>query len=162
MAESILFIDPGSIITGYAWREGNHIISGTIAMKPRVPVPGRLKGIRFALAGIIQNPDNPEFKRLVIEIPVAHDYARSVGRKGKQVTTKALFVLSRAVGVIQECCAAHGIDVVEVEATKWTKGFPKQFRCSGASQIADKRITDENEADAVCLLDWWERIGQNG
>ena len=162
MAETILFVDPGSIITGYAWREGSQIVSSTIAIKAKTLVPSRLKLIRSELAGIIQNPDNPEFKRLVIEIPVAHDYARNVGRKGKQVTIKALFILSRAIGVIQECCATHGLDVVDIEATKWTKGFPKQYRCSGASQMVDRTISDENEADAICLMDWWERIGQYG
>jgi Holliday junction resolvasome RuvABC endonuclease subunit len=160
--DDILFIDPGSITTGYAWRESSQIISGVIALKETSAIETRLKLLRSSISGLIEPQESPLFKLAVIEIPVAHDYARNMGRKGKQVTIKSLFILSRAVGVIQECCAARGLKIIEVSATAWTEGFPKKYRCPEASRITDKRITDHNEADAICLLDWWERIGKNG
>lgn len=158
----ILYIDPGSIKTGYAWREDSRIISGVIAVRDKTPVPSRLRLIRSELAGIIESEDNPLFKQLVIEIPVAHAYSKRQGMGGKSKNIASLFILSRAVGVIQEVCEAHDMGVIEVKATEWTQGFPKDYRCSGASQIADKRVKDDNEADAICLLDYWERIGQHG
>ena len=122
---AILYIDPGSITSGYAWREGSHIESGVIAVKKSAKIWNRLQLIRSALIGIIDGPKMPLFSQLVIEIPVAHDYTRNVGRSGKQVTTASLFILSRAIGVIQECCGAHDMALVEIKATQWTKGFPK-------------------------------------
>lgn len=159
---SILFIDPGSITSGYAWREGNRIVSGTIDIKKSLPVPKRLRLIRAQLSAIIEAQDVPAFGQAVIEVPAAHAYGKRTGRGGKSTVVASMFIMSRALGVIEECCEAHSMPVVEILATKWTEGFPKGYRCPVASGIVKRPIEDENEADAICLLDWYERIGQHG
>lgn len=139
---SILVIDPGSITTGYAWREDKRIVSGTIAINERLKVPKRLKLIREQLSAIIEAQDAPAFEQAVIEVPAAHAYAKRTGRGGKSTIASSMFIMSRALGVIEECCEAHSVPV--------------------ASGIVRRTIEDENEADAICLLDWYERIGQHG
>ena len=154
---NIIYIDPGSISTGYAYRVGSHILGGFITCAKKEAVSERLRTIRLAISELIQGTSTPVFDKAVIEIPVAHDYARNVGRKSRQVTTSSIMILSRAVGVLEECCEAHGIPVEEIKATEWTKGLLKQYRIPAASQIAGRQIYQPDEADAICLLDWHER-----
>ena len=104
---SILVIDPGSITTGYAWREDKRIVSGTIAINERLKVPKRLKLIREQLSAIIEAQDAPAFEQAVIEVPAAHAYAKRTGRGGKSTIASSMFIMSRALGTVFSSCDTY-------------------------------------------------------
>ena len=151
-SNKILAIDPGSIQTGYAYRdEDGDEISGVLKVPERAPIPLRLHSIARQLSKLLKTA--PDFKLAIIEKPdFLADNKRNMQNKNISKLIRSLFVLSEARGAIILVLAAAGVTVLDMP-TKW-KGHSNKNHSMAATGKSN-----HNEADAICMLRWFEAIG---
>ena len=78
----------------------------------------------------------------------------------KNINPKSIFMLNRAIGAMQGFIATWPDTVVTEAPVRLWKG--KMDKCTArllATDIMGMDIKNHNEADAICLLDWFLRIG---
>jgi Holliday junction resolvasome RuvABC endonuclease subunit len=152
----VLAIDPGSHQTGYAYRDNNgNEVSGVLKASKSASFNMRLDILARGLRALL-NSVPKGFDLAIMETP---DFFAKNKRRGyttgRDKSTQALFILSRATGGLMLVLIEGGIDVREIAASKW-KG-----RLTKAQAMAITGKTNDNEADAICLLRWYEVIGKN-
>ena len=91
--------------------------------------------------------------QVVIEVP-------EFSFRQKKIPPKSMYILSRAIGAIQGYVGTWpDTEIIEATVKEWKGKMDKDTARMIAGSIMDRRITNHNEADAICLLDWFLRIG---
>jgi Holliday junction resolvasome RuvABC endonuclease subunit len=150
MNRHIITIDPGSIITGWAYRhhEGGKK-SGVIEQPAKLDSALRINRIVKALSVLL---DAGGFNAALIEVPDKFLY---ITKGGGKRSIHSMLILSRAIGAIMNECLNHKMTIFQVTPQEWKGTVSKQV-----TMLEEKR-TDDNEADALGLLRWWDAIGVN-
>jgi Holliday junction resolvasome RuvABC endonuclease subunit len=152
-AHNAIAIDPGSLSTGWAIRDdAGFIESGTLKMKG--DISARLLSLAVQFSALLKQ--YPRLTHAVIEVPRELSFKRSSKKRMDELEqARKLFILSRAVGVIQLACAHRGITgrrVTEVYSETWKGMQTKDDSRKRAKIITGRDIVCHDEADAVCIL----------
>lgn len=114
----------------------------------------RMARVEIELFGLLAKGGfSRRLSEIVIEVPSAITYTRSTGANGKALNLAAMQKLSATIGAITVMAWARQIAVRWVPVCAW-KG-----RRSKRDERLASGVTNEHEADAIGLLDWWWRIG---
>jgi Holliday junction resolvasome RuvABC endonuclease subunit len=154
---NILAIDPGMGATGWAVNT-DPIQSGVLKFKPigKRPNSYRAWDIYYEIVNIL---DSYAISEAIVEIPGAFGYSRHTSRSGKSKNVKSLLILSQCVGIVDAACGVFSVPTAHIEAHTWKHGMSKEVAIQTATGIAGRPIEDHNEADAICLLNWYVRQG---
>lgn len=166
----ILFIDPGSKITGFAYRTGQGMASGVLKGKASARNFERILEIKAKFVALVQEIDPT---KVVLEVPGNKAYARNRGQTAHK-NLGAIAVLGYATGMIACTALEIGLEVETVEAHEWKQGQKKgeaiasacailgtNLQCKDAGyncHVKCKKI-DDNRADAICLCNWYRLHG---
>ncbi|MCK5236620.1 MAG: hypothetical protein KAR06_06505 [Deltaproteobacteria bacterium] len=150
---NIIAIDPGSIKTGYAFiSEGGTLVSGILEAPGGW---GRTKRISHITGLLDRVLFVYSFDAILMEVPGNKSYQRNRAKRGQQKNIQSLVVLGMAIGVMEELADSKGLTILEADAAVWTQGTNKKYRKMFATTKLGRPPIDDNEADAVCLLDWY-------
>ena len=152
-----LAIDPGSVQTGYAYRADGNLHSGVLKAPKGWPRWKRIASIRDQFRTMLF--ENAGFDALVIEIPGNKPYKRNRGKGGAHTNIHAISVVGMVIGALAIEAHDNELAIFEADAAEWTRGSSKALRMQIAGIDAGRKITNDNEADAICLLGWFKRTG---
>lgn len=157
---NILSLDPGSVQTGYAFDDSAaRIHSGVLKAPQGWARWKRIASIRDQLRDLIRKDNRTAgFDAIVIEIPGNKAYARNRGRAHKNI--HAISVIGMVIGALALEARDNGLEVYEADAAEWTCSVDKDTRKLIASQDSGRKITNDNEADAIVLLRWFRTVGE--
>ena len=142
---NILALDCGTK-TGYATNLLNGEGSGVVDFKPKARESGGMRFLRFA-SWLSEMFDLVKPGLVVYEMP--HNRGGS-----------ATEVLNGMVAIVQKECASRGIEYTTVHSAtlkKFATGSGragKEDMIHKATEVFNKRILDDNEADALWLLEY--------
>ena len=183
----VIAIDPGSIKTGWAFRGTDRVIVSGVFKAPKAwPRAKRIAEItgifRSMLTMDFQTSSGKEiphepFTHMVVEVASNKTYARNRGQGGS-MNLQAVYVLGMAAGGLIQTARGQGLgdNIYEATDQEWIGGRKKEQRQqqavwilgdSGISAAVLKAegklndtglLKDDNEADAICLLYWYEQI----
>jgi len=142
---NILALDCGTK-TGYATNLLNGEGSGVVDFKPKARESGGMRFLRFA-SWLSEMFDLVKPDLVVYEMP--HNRGGS-----------ATEVLNGMVAIVQKECASRGIEYTTVHSAtlkKFATGSGragKEDMIHKAIEVFNKRILDDNEADALWLLEY--------
>ena len=142
---NILALDCGTK-TGYATNLLNGEGSGVVDFKPKARESGGMRFLRFA-SWLSEMFDLVKPDLVVYEMP--HNRGGS-----------ATEVLNGMVAIVQKECASRGIEYTTVHSAtlkKFATGSGragKEDMVQRAIEVFNKRILDDNEADALWLLEY--------
>ena len=142
----IIALDPSINNTGYAVGDNGKVIeSGVIKTGgSKISVAERLQKLHHHLIAIRARHTCTD---AVVEVPGSFTYARSAHGQ-KPLNAAAIAKLNMAIGAVLVSLA--GCKVHLVEASKWKGNMGKET----AKRLA--KVNDDNEADALLLLKWFE------
>jgi len=158
-------IDPSLTQTGYAVAEGKKIIaSGVIKTKPKDTLPARLLHIRCEITSLLIK--YKKINRAIIEIQDSFGsyHKRQNKMTGKGLNQEALNKQNWAIGVIIIAIYSwiknsSDEDCVKlVTTTQWKGKMSKEQAKLVASNIVRRKITNDNEAEAICLANYFFNI----
>lgn len=149
---NILAIDPGIANCGVAYQLGKKRRCFTITTSPDTDIASRLQYIALHF-----NPQ--DYIQAPWDVVVIEDFVGSLGRKTVWL-----------IGAIQAEVAHPDTKIVLVHPRRWTKeafgeGKDKEFYKEAAMLHAPsvlggrEKPATQHEADAVCLLDWYNKFG---
>ena len=159
---STIAIDPSINETGWAYMRDDKIISGVIRTKQGASISHRLVQISRMIGELVSG--RGDIDTVIIEVPEKFTYTKHISKRtGKPMNIEQILIMAQALGVIRMAFEYWEITVKVIGATKWKGRMDKEeaLALCKANTRVDKAITNHNEADAICLLEWYLYHGKH-